>query len=131
MTVSYEAIARALLVRRLPATEVNIRAIAIELGARPSEPPPINTARGGSMVTKKKSVRAPKVPAPTPTYAAGDRVRVLYRGLEYTGVVQTAEVLRGAIRYSIVWPAESVACDPALRGLRFVTDADIVGLWSH
>lgn len=69
-----------------------------------------------------------KEPSPTPQYSAGDRVRVSYRGIEHVGTIQSAELRRGAIAYEIAWTAESLARDPALRGMRRVTDGDVLGL---
>lgn len=79
------------------------------------------------MAVKKRTPKAPKEVL-TPQYAVGDRVRVLYRGIEHVGTIQVAEVRRGAIAYTIEWSPESLLQDPALRGMKRASDGDVVGV---
>lgn len=76
------------------------------------------------MAAKKRE----KKEVPVARFAPGDLVRVLYRGIEHVGTVQASELRRGAIAYQITWDAESLRSDPALRGMKHVTEGDVTGI---
>jgi hypothetical protein len=75
---------------------------------------------------KKKAAKKSAKEEATQLYNAGQRVLVRSRGLEHVGTIGAVELRRGAYAYAITWSAEALARDPSLKGMRRVTDADIL-----